>query len=291
MNPGCSGPAPRGRKALRHSNRSAVQPGIGKVARARPAGPRPAQSRDDRRGCRAGCHRTIINLQSWRLSPRLEAAALAPSFRAPPKQLWSDAHEQAIHPSRCRRGADPSSRGPCGRREHHGCRRVLPQPDLPEVGRGGPRPCGHPAQLPVGRLGRWHQSDPQSHGRFRRHRRAADCPTAHRRQSAAVPDGDGLGGSHREPAGHRGRPAQADRRRAGRDLPRQDHALERRQDRRVERRGDPAPAGHRASVSRGRVGHDLRLHLLPLGGVGRLARRSGCGDVGALAGRQRRARQ
>ncbi len=75
------------------------------------------------------------------------------------------------------------------------------------------------------------------------------------------------------------------------DLSRQDHQMERSEDRRAESRPQAAEPRDRAGLSRRRLGHDLRVHRLSLDGRPRLEEPGRLEHLGEVAGGHRRARQ
>ena len=155
---------------------------------------------------------------------------------------------------------------------HHRCWRDLSCADLREVGRCLPEGHRQPRELPVDRLGWRHPPDRRQDGGLRRFRHAADPREARRRRSAAVSHGDRRGRSGRQPRRHQARRHEAHRRGARRDLPRQDHQVERSGDRRAEPRSQALRPGYRRRPPCRRFGHHLRVHQLPLEGLHRVER-------------------
>ena len=105
--------------------------------------------------------------------------------------------------------------------------RDVPCADLYQMGRTGEAGHRHRTELPGHRFRRRAEPDPAAHSGFRRIRRADGPGQARLRQAAAVPDGDGIGGRDRQHPRRQRQPAQAAGRTAGRDLPGQDHQVER----------------------------------------------------------------
>ena len=125
--------------------------------------------------------------------------------------------------------------------------------------------------------------------RLRRHRQAAEARRAERRRPVSIPHRHRRRRPCGEPAGHRPQPAEAERRRAGLDLPRRHQALERPGHRRPEPRREAAWHADHRRAPLGRLGHELRVHLLPVAavaGLGRQGRRERRRGVARGAGGQ-----
>ena len=114
------------------------------------------------------------------------------------------------------------------RREHHGRRRVLPGPGVPEMDLHlQPREPRHHGDLPELGFRRGPQPDQGRHGGLCRHGQPADRGAAEGGRPGAGAHADRRRGRGGEPARHQGRPAEAQQGRARRHLPGEDQDVER----------------------------------------------------------------
>ena len=134
------------------------------------------------------------------------------------------------------------------------------------------------------------RADHQPHRRFRRLRRAADRRTVRRSERGRRSRADSLGAErHRSRLQRQGRAGepQAERRSAGRRLPRQDHQLGRPGDRQAQPRRQPAEHEDHAGLPQRRQRRHLRVHQLPLDGRPRIQVDGRHLDLGQVPDRRR----